>query len=157
MSSRAGDEPNGGVVTIVEDDCHTCGESDGAEGECPKSKRPCGHHCNCSWVHDCCHWCGAEFGEEGEPQVGAVVAYVKDGEPHLAWREPCANQENDHHWHVFHGMTFGWRTWREVNANGVRFLGVHDAPAHAHAFGPWQEADQSNSVRECECGARQWD
>lgn len=33
--------------------------------ECPTSKRPCGHHCNCSWVHDSCHWCGVEFGEEG--------------------------------------------------------------------------------------------
>jgi hypothetical protein len=31
---------------------------------CPKSKKPCGHHCNCSWIHDHCHWCGKDFGCE---------------------------------------------------------------------------------------------
>lgn len=114
------------AVDAVEDECLTCGEMDNAAGECPRSKRPCGHHCNCSWIHDCCHWCGAEMAEEGEYQIGAVVAYVKDGEPHLAWREPCANQENRHHWHVFHGMSFGWRAWSEISeAENVRFLGVH--------------------------------
>lgn len=53
-------------------ECDTCadptipGSQDGApKGECPKSERACGHHCNCSWVHDCCHWCGVEFGEDG--------------------------------------------------------------------------------------------
>lgn len=81
------------------------------------------------WTQDCCHWCGADIGEDGEYQVGAIVAYERNGEPHLAWREPCANQENDHHWHVFHGMAFGWRTWREINScGGVRLLGVHPAP-----------------------------
>lgn len=66
--------------------------------------------------------------EEGEYQVGAVVAYIKDGEPHLAWREPNANQENAHRWHVFHQMVFGWRTWAEVSAGDhLRFLGVHPA------------------------------
>lgn len=44
------------------DDCISCGE-EMPEGECPKSERPCGHHCNCSWVHDACDWCGQEFGE----------------------------------------------------------------------------------------------
>lgn len=43
--------------------CISCGERM-PEGECPQSKRPCGHHCDCSWLHDVCHWCGAEFGEE---------------------------------------------------------------------------------------------
>lgn len=51
-------------------DCLTCGEVVGAEGECPHSKRPCGHHCNCSWVHDHCHWCGVEFGEDGVEVAG---------------------------------------------------------------------------------------
>lgn len=43
-------------------DCVSCGEV--PEHECPKSERPCGHHCNHSWTHDICHWCGAEFGED---------------------------------------------------------------------------------------------
>lgn len=47
-------------------ECLTCGELDGVEGECPASERPCGHHCNCSWVHDHCHWCDAEFGAEDD-------------------------------------------------------------------------------------------
>jgi len=47
------------------DECISC---DGVtpENECPDSERPCGHHCNCSWIHDHCHWCGVEFGEEGK-------------------------------------------------------------------------------------------
>jgi hypothetical protein len=45
-------------------ECYSCGEP--GAGECPKSKRSCGHHCNCSWVHDHCHWCGQDFGEESE-------------------------------------------------------------------------------------------
>lgn len=63
------------VHAVEEDECLTCSENDGYErtgeaapyekNECPKSRRACGHHCNCSWVHDCCHWCGAEIGEEG--------------------------------------------------------------------------------------------
>jgi hypothetical protein len=131
----ASDSPEVRAVTNsspeAENECLSCGEFDRLnrplpEGECPTSKRPCGHHCNCSWVHDCCHWCGCEMGEEGEPQVGAVVAYVKGGEPHLAWREPAARQDNDHHWHVFHGMAFGWRTWMEVSSGeNLRFLGIH--------------------------------
>lgn len=46
------------------EECATCGDPAYSRNECPKSERPCGHHCNCSWVHDCCHWYGAEFGEE---------------------------------------------------------------------------------------------
>jgi hypothetical protein len=45
--------------------CSSCGE-ESPEGECPKSKRACGHHCNHSWSHDACHWCGEEFGEAPE-------------------------------------------------------------------------------------------
>lgn len=47
-------------------DCYSCGEGMPG-GECPNSKRACGHHCNCSWVHDHCHWCGKEFGGDCEP------------------------------------------------------------------------------------------
>lgn len=54
-----------GYPVSADDECLTCGELDGAEGECPNSKRPCGHHCNCSWIHDCCHWCGGTGGPGG--------------------------------------------------------------------------------------------
>lgn len=112
-------------TVVTEDECLTCGEVDNAEGECPNSKRPCGHHCNCSWIHDCCHWCGAEMDEDGEYQVGAVVAYVIEGEPHLAWREPSGRQEEPLHWHVLHNQAYGWRKWSEIKRTGlVRFLGV---------------------------------
>ena len=47
------------------DECLTCAEGAGDEGECPESKRPCGHHCNCVWIHDVCHWCGAEVNDDG--------------------------------------------------------------------------------------------
>lgn len=43
-------------------DCSSCGE--GVRGDCSKSERPCGHHCNCSWDQDVCHWCGRTFGED---------------------------------------------------------------------------------------------
>ncbi|TAL45879.1 MAG: hypothetical protein EPN91_01325 [Salinibacterium sp.] len=46
------------------DDCISCGEEI-AKNDCPKSKRSCGHHCNCSWIHDGCCWCGQEFGDDG--------------------------------------------------------------------------------------------
>ena len=41
----------------------TCGEVGDADQEmqCPKSKRVCGHHCNCVWTHDDCCWCGKDF------------------------------------------------------------------------------------------------
>lgn len=43
------------------DECGSC-DYPGAEKEwCPKSERPCGHHCNCSWTHDVCCWCNKEF------------------------------------------------------------------------------------------------
>ena len=43
--------------------CTTCCEGF-PENECPKSRRECGHHCNCSWEQDECCWCGATFGIE---------------------------------------------------------------------------------------------
>lgn len=47
-----------------EDGCATCSEMPGELlGECPQSRRPCGHHCNCSWIHDSCHWCGIDLKE----------------------------------------------------------------------------------------------
>ncbi len=42
-------------------ECSSCGEGCALPNECPKSKRPCGHHCNHSWSHDECCWCGKEF------------------------------------------------------------------------------------------------
>lgn len=47
----------------LDEECSTCAEGDYPKGECPSSKRPCGHHCNCSWIHDCCHWCGGQYDE----------------------------------------------------------------------------------------------
>lgn len=38
-------------------DCLSCGE-EGNGLTCAKSKRPCEHHCNCSWTLDKCCWCG---------------------------------------------------------------------------------------------------
>lgn len=52
------------VIEYPEGECGSCGES--PEGECPESKRPCGHHCNHVWTHDVCDWCGIEFGEDTE-------------------------------------------------------------------------------------------
>jgi len=46
-------------------ECGTCGEGDFPQGECPESKRPCGHHCNHVWTHDQCDWCGKHFDAEG--------------------------------------------------------------------------------------------
>ena len=47
-------------------ECGSCGDDETCPpNECPKSERPCGHHCNHSWSHDGCCWCGAEFGENG--------------------------------------------------------------------------------------------
>jgi hypothetical protein len=46
-------------------ECISCGE-ESPKDECPKSQRPCGHHCNHSWSHDECCWCGQEWGEMNE-------------------------------------------------------------------------------------------
>ncbi len=58
---------------LPEEACFTCGEGE-PENECPKSLRPCGHHCNCSWDQDVCHWCGKEFGEEAEVELVGQAA-----------------------------------------------------------------------------------
>lgn len=42
--------------------CTACEEGE-PKDECPKSLRPCGHHCNHSWSHDQCCWCKKEWGE----------------------------------------------------------------------------------------------
>ena len=49
------------------DDCASCGEVPG--NDCPEGKRPCGHHCNCSWTQDVCCWCGETFGEQKETDM----------------------------------------------------------------------------------------
>jgi hypothetical protein len=54
--------PRGGLGTGVDAECFSCGEGL-KPGECPESRRECGHHCNHSWDQDQCCWCGAEFGE----------------------------------------------------------------------------------------------
>lgn len=49
--------------------CSSCGE-EMPRGECPKSPRECGHHCNHSWSHEVCHWCGMEWGLNDEVTKG---------------------------------------------------------------------------------------
>lgn len=53
---------------MPDDECFTCAEDPEHKeypvGECPKSKRPCGHHDDCLWYQDVCHWCGFEYTEE---------------------------------------------------------------------------------------------
>lgn len=61
------------------DECGSCGE-DGTEiNECPKSKRPCGHHCNCSWTQDACCWCGATFDEPTNSNEGEIMQTTTAG------------------------------------------------------------------------------
>lgn len=50
-------------IEVVTEECASCGYPMIEAGECPQSKRPCGHRCNHSWTHDECCWCGQEFGE----------------------------------------------------------------------------------------------
>lgn len=68
-------------------ECLTCAEDPNHAvfplNECPKSFRPCGHHCNCSWTQDACHWCRGRYEDDGgtftiPEQEPAVVAA---GEP----------------------------------------------------------------------------
>ena len=59
------------AVPVGDDDCVSCGEAD-PRGECPKSKRACGHHCNHLTTHDACDWCGVKIGEDGAETAGAV-------------------------------------------------------------------------------------
>lgn len=46
----------------LDSECGSCGEE--VDDACPKSQRPCGHHCNHIWTHDHCHWCGWEVPED---------------------------------------------------------------------------------------------
>lgn len=58
----------------IDSECASCEEDvpDAPRGECPNSKRDCGHHCNCSWTQDACCWCGIEFLGDDETQQGEV-------------------------------------------------------------------------------------
>jgi GT2 family glycosyltransferase len=52
-----------GYCVLEGAECDSCGaDLDEFDAVCPKSKRPCGHHCNHSWSHEKCHWCGKEWG-----------------------------------------------------------------------------------------------
>lgn len=57
------------IPGLPDDECASCPEGM-PEGECTRSLRACGHHCNHSWEQDVCHWCGKEFGEDEEDVVG---------------------------------------------------------------------------------------
>lgn len=41
----------------IEAPCISCEEGE-PKHLCDNSRRSCGHHCNCWWVHDECCWCG---------------------------------------------------------------------------------------------------
>lgn len=61
------------MSSAADPECASCGEGN-PPNECPKSKRPCGHHCNHSWSHASCDWCGEEFGEdENDKRVLATL------------------------------------------------------------------------------------
>ena len=51
-----------------EGECGSCAEfgDDTLKNECPASRRPCGHHCNCVWIHYGCDWCGARTNDDGD-------------------------------------------------------------------------------------------
>lgn len=69
------------VHMVRSTDCADCGELM-PEQCCPKSRRPCGHHCDCVWTQDTCHWCGVEFHGDGLeiwPGEIAVWRSVLDG------------------------------------------------------------------------------
>jgi hypothetical protein len=53
----------------VSSECYDCGEGM-PKNSCPGSKRSCGHHCNCIWIHDMCHWCDAVINDEGNLVMG---------------------------------------------------------------------------------------
>lgn len=58
-------------------DCISCDEGY-PEKDCPRSLRPCGHHCNHFDISDRCHWCGAEVDIDGEPAVVAADRAVEE-------------------------------------------------------------------------------
>lgn len=72
-------------TTNQEEYCISCGE-ELPEGECSASKKPCGHHCECSWIQDKCCWCGAEFGEDGK------VTYPNQSQDSCRWESEMEGQ-----------------------------------------------------------------
>ena len=58
----------------LDDECISCAEDPDIDNyndyKCPKSKRPCGHHCNHLWSHEECCWCGLVFAQiEESPEI----------------------------------------------------------------------------------------
>lgn len=49
----------------LDDDCIECSEDDAAQ--CPRSVKPCGHHCNHVWTHDACCYCGWLVPNDDDP------------------------------------------------------------------------------------------
>lgn len=94
-------------------ECGSCGVV--PEGDCPKSRRACGHHCNHVWTHDHCDWCGAEFtGDDNAarpaPDTLADRVQALDGESLIAAerrrqveQEGYSPEHDDAHgWRVLH-------------------------------------------------------
>jgi hypothetical protein len=83
------------VTPTPADDCATCGEGIAPNSECPKSKRPCGHHCNHSWEQDHCHWCDQEIGEDHDDVLPALNARPAPlptaGSPVMTWMASGGN------------------------------------------------------------------
>jgi|HubBroStandDraft_2_1064218.scaffolds.fasta_scaffold253306_1 hypothetical protein len=70
---------HGHLVKITVPECAACEGDECADLVCPKSQRPCGHHCNCVMIHDHCHWCDTWWGEEGR-EFSSFEAAVADAE-----------------------------------------------------------------------------
>lgn len=49
----------------LDEDCIECSEDDAAQ--CPRSVKPCGHHCNHVWTHDACCYCGWLVPNDDDP------------------------------------------------------------------------------------------
>jgi hypothetical protein len=75
---------SGTINNADPDGCSSCGE-EMPEGECPDSRRTCGHHCNHSWSHDHCDWCKKNFaccnncGKDMVLSDTAMEAFIADG------------------------------------------------------------------------------
>lgn len=77
----------------VDPTCASCGEGD-PTGECPKSKRSCGHHCNHIWENDFCDWC--RFGLD-EPSPAPREAVEREALAE-AWLEGHGHRCADDGW-----------------------------------------------------------